>query len=260
MSVDLSSDTPVTSPVDQFGQTGHVVIRGVFSRDMVERYRWAFRDYVAAGRESMSPGERAMGASATRSVFKLAEAPAVVAELVTSPVLGQIAAELMGIEAVRLLHFTGFFKSGGGPGTPWHQDLTFIPLDTSHAVSIWMPLTPVTREMGALVFAEGSHLQGPLNPNTDRTRFVIRENPAMETGDISVHSGWTLHSSLENSSPHLREAVAMCYYPDGSRIQRRHGFPFPQSLMESHFPGLAEGDLAVGPSTPVVYRRKESRL
>lgn len=241
---------------EQLRRRGWVVLRGLLSPVEIESYRPAIRDYIMGHRAGMDSDEQAMGASATRTMFSLGEAPQAVAEFVTSPLLGEIAAQLLGVEAVRLLHFCGFFKSGGGPPTPWHQDLSYIPLDTDRLLSIWIPLTAITPDMGALVFAEGSHTRGLMNqPWLAGEQFHLVQTGAMDVGDVSVHMGWTLHASLKNSSAHMREALAICYYADGARIQMRGDVPFMRSLMQSCFDGLGPGDAAAGPLNPVVYRR-----
>ena len=107
--------------------------------------------------------------------------------------------------------------------------------------------------MGSLIFAEGSHTGGALNPPRDAGRFPQVANDAMAVGDISIHLGWTIHSSMKNSSEHMREVVALGYYADGARIAARPPIPITKSMMEDIFPGLAPGDLAAGPMTPRVY-------
>ena len=230
------------------------LLRGVLSREELNRHRPILRDYVMARREAMSAVERAVGASPTETIFSLETAPKSVVDFVTSPRLGEIAARVLGVEAVRLLHFSGFFKPGGGPGTPWHQDLTYMPLDTDMVVSVWIPLTDITPDMGGLLFAEGSHLFGKLMPFKDVGRFPIVQHGAMQAGDASLHMGWTIHSSLANSSSNMREVITIGYYADGTRIQERGKAPIIQSFLDTYFAGLSTGDLAEGPLNPVVFR------
>ncbi|HEX8145193.1 MAG TPA: phytanoyl-CoA dioxygenase family protein [Pyrinomonadaceae bacterium] len=243
--------------IEHLRERGWVVLRGIISPDKLLGYRPALRDYIMGHREKMDDVERAMGASAKKTMFSLGEAPTTVSEFVKSPLLGEIAAQLLGVDAVRVLHFCGFFKSGGGPPTPWHQDLSYIPLDTDKLLSLWIPLTGITPDMGALVFAEGSHLHGLSDkPWLAGEHFPLVQTGSMEAGDISVHMGWTLHASLKNKSTQMREALAVCYYSDGARIQTRGDVPFMRGLMNSCFAGLRPGDQAAGPLNPVVYRRQ----
>jgi ectoine hydroxylase-related dioxygenase (phytanoyl-CoA dioxygenase family) len=74
----------------------------------------------------------------------------------------RIAAELMGVEGVRLYHDVSINKEAGGGYTPWHQDAYYWPMDTPHTITMWMPLVDITHEMGGLNFASGSQHDGYL--------------------------------------------------------------------------------------------------
>ncbi|MFY0579576.1 phytanoyl-CoA dioxygenase family protein [Cystobacter fuscus] len=243
--------------VTAFRTAGHIQLGGVFTAEEIAAYRPALRDYIMRKRERMRPGDQSMGASPDDTVFSLSDASAAVSDFVTAPRLGELAARLLDVSSVRLLHFTGFFKPGGGPPTPWHQDLSFIPLDSDRALSIWIPLTDVTPDMGGLLFASGSHQHGP-QESSATGRFPIARNGPMRAGDVSLHMGWTIHASLKNSSRSMREAIAICYYADGARIGGSSSLPFSQSLMTSYFAGLRPGDPAVGPMNPIVFRRSDA--
>lgn len=245
---------PLTAEqIEEVRERGHAVLRGVLSRDEVAAFRPALRDYVEA------KGAVLVGGSSATAEYHLSDAPPAVAELVTSPRLGEIAARLLDAEAVRILHFVGLFKPAGGPPTPWHQDLAYLPLDGEKMVTLWIPLTDFTPDMGTLVFAEGSHRQGRALGPAALESFPMAHNGAMQAGDLSLHLGWTLHSAEENSTGREREALAIVYYADGTRIRVRGNLPVMQRLMNRYFAGLADGDPAVGPMNPVVYRRERSR-
>jgi ectoine hydroxylase-related dioxygenase (phytanoyl-CoA dioxygenase family) len=238
---------------DELREHGHVVLRGVFSEQEIAGYRPAIRDYVLAKRADMTAGERQMGASALHTMFRLSDAPEPVARFVTLPRLGEIAARLLDVPAVRILHFCGFFKPGGGPPTHWHQDRCFIPLDTDNILSVWVPLIEVTPRMGGLVFARGSHRHGMLDPATAVRRFPLARNGALAVGDISIHMGWTLHASQQNSTDVMREALAVSYYPDGTAVDANRHLPFARQLLNEYFAGLEPGDLATGEANPIVF-------
>jgi ectoine hydroxylase-related dioxygenase (phytanoyl-CoA dioxygenase family) len=52
----------------------------------------------------------------------------------------RIAAELMGVEGVRLYHDVSINKKRAAAYTPWHQDAYYWPMDTPHTITMWMPL------------------------------------------------------------------------------------------------------------------------
>ena len=86
--------------------------------------------------------------------------------------LGKIAADLMGVDGVRIYHDQAVFKHVGGGRTPWHRDSHFFPLDTDRVVTIWMPLVDLVPEMGELRYAVGTHRRADtpdygISPETD---------------------------------------------------------------------------------------------
>jgi ectoine hydroxylase-related dioxygenase (phytanoyl-CoA dioxygenase family) len=238
--------------VEAFRRRGFLVLRGVFTRDEIATFRRSFRDYVMDRRKGMSAAEQTLGGSATRTIFTLGEAPVDVAQFLTAPRLGEIAARLMDAGAVRFLNFYGFFKPAHAPPSPWHQDHGYVPLDTDKMLTIWSPLDDVTPDMGGLVYAEASQGHGALGPD-DARRFRLIQNGAMAPGDVTIHTGWLLHATLANTTERMREAFAISYYADGARIHIPRRVPFMRVLLDGCFAGLAPGDLAAGPANPVVY-------
>jgi ectoine hydroxylase-related dioxygenase (phytanoyl-CoA dioxygenase family) len=176
-----------------FAAQGHCLVREALPSERVTAVAGAFRDYVRDRHSDLNGFERSLGASATRTVFDLATAPAAIRELVCSPILGRIAAQALAVAAVRVLHFNGFYKPGGGMATPWHQDMGYIPLTCEAVVTLWLPLVPVTADMCPLIFASGSHHDGAIDLSAIDARYPVSINPPMQPGDVSLHSGWTAH-------------------------------------------------------------------
>jgi len=54
--------------------------------------------------------------------------------------LASIAAELMGVDGVRVYHDQALFKEPGGTETPWHLDQYYWPLATNKVLTAWIPL------------------------------------------------------------------------------------------------------------------------
>jgi ectoine hydroxylase-related dioxygenase (phytanoyl-CoA dioxygenase family) len=64
----------------------------------------------------------------------------------------------MGSRTVTFFYDQVFVKEPGtNPPTPWHQDLTFWPIEGTQICSIWVPVDPVTRESSGLEYVRGSH-------------------------------------------------------------------------------------------------------
>ena len=79
-------------------------------------------------------------------------------EIVFDRRFAAVAAQILGVDSVRLYHDQALFKPAGAGRTPWHQDRYYWPLDTDLTVTMWLPLVDVTDDMGPMFFASGSHL------------------------------------------------------------------------------------------------------
>ena len=155
-----------------------------------------------------------------------------VKEFVFCKTFAQIAADLMGVEKVRLYHDQALFKEPFGGSTPWHQDQYYWALDTPNTITMWMPLVEIDDQMGMLQFASGSHKSGAIGnfAISDESKkiydkyiaekgFPIAKAEKMWAGDASFHTGWTIHSAGENcSKTKTREVMTIIYFAEGARI------------------------------------------
>ena len=178
----------------------------------------------------------------------------------------KIAADLMGVDGVRLYHDQALYKPAGGRGTPWHQDHFYWPLDTRHTITMWMPLQDLTREMGTMIFAGGSHREGLLvsgslsEESHRRFQEIISEHGYplqsydLAAGDATFHAGWSVHATHPNRSDLVRKVMTIIYYADGTRIMEPET-DFRKVDMEVFHPGQKPGDLAASPLTPLLFKR-----
>jgi ectoine hydroxylase-related dioxygenase (phytanoyl-CoA dioxygenase family) len=185
----------------------------------------------------------------------------------------RIAADLMGVDAIRLYHDVAITKEPGGGYTPWHQDSYYWPMDTRHTVTMWMALVDISYEMGSLNFASGSYLCGDLGDEaiSDRSHayfeHVIRErglpvvnhvaHGVMAAGDATFHAGWTLHSAPGNATDRTREAITVVYYADGTLTFPDMGNPHREWDFHTYMPGVRPGGAAASPLNPLLYRRSD---
>lgn len=146
--------------------------------------------------------------------------------------LAGIAADLLGLSAVRLSHDHALFKDPGATCTPIHFDQNNVPV-SSEILSAWIPLQPVDLNMGPLTFYEGSHL---IDANT-RAALEKSDQSALTTalssfaqntahyavGDISYHLGSTYHRAGENLSQIPRNAFGIVYVADGALVTEPRG-------------------------------------
>ena len=190
----------------RYRRDGHVMLREVCSPDEIEAYRDPIVDAAARfNREKRPLGERDTFGKAFLQTLNLWRKDEDVARFSLARRFARIAAEVMGVDAVRIYHDQALFKEVGGGYTPWHQDQYYFPIDTPNTVTMWMPLVDVTQEMGSLYFVSASHRQGYMarvetsdaandhyEPIIARRKLPVVSSGSMAAGDATFHAGWTL--------------------------------------------------------------------
>ncbi|MET0403487.1 MAG: phytanoyl-CoA dioxygenase family protein [Cystobacter sp.] len=265
-----------------FQERGHLKLRGVFQPGELAAFRPHLNRVVERHMGEKHAMERKVAGEGKnwRFINNLWSLDEVARRFIHSRRLARIAAELMGVEAVRLFRDQSYFKGSGGANTPWHQDSRFMPLDTEQSVTLWIPLTDITPDMAPMSYVTGSHRAPYLGTsNGDDASmdafeaelkgkgFAIDNYNTFDAGDIAVHSASTLHSSRTNTSPLLREILVIVYFADGARVsserpltRQSHPSEFYATLIQrenraTSLPGLKPGALASGAMTPLVYHR-----
>ena len=266
---DLSADYRVSAEqVSEFQRDGHILLRGVASREEAT----AYRSVVLEARERYGAERTPLEARDTygKAFLKgmnLWPKDEGVRRFVHARRFAQIAADLMEAEGVRIYHDQMLVKEPGGGITPWHQDQHYFPLDTDHIVTMWMPLVELRAEMGVMQFASGSHRDGYLGdmPIGDESERALddyiralgrRVTPgiAMSPGDATFHYGWTLHRAPANTTDRPREVMTVIWFADGARVTEPDNLERRRDL-ERWLPGLKPGDLAASELNPLVFRR-----
>lgn len=249
-----------------FWRDGHILLHSVAEPEAAAKYRDDIAD--AARRystETRGLDERDTYGKAFLQITNLWQHDESVREFVFNRRFARIAADLLGVENVRLYHDQALIKEPGGGPTPWHQDMYYWPLDSEKTVTMWMPLVDIDEQMGMLTFASGSHKDkaaGNVGISDESEEFygqyisekgfpVVRAN-AMRAGDATFHLGWTVHSAGANLSPDkARHVMTVIYYADGTRITppaNRH----QQADLDAWLGGLPHGEPANGPLNPLL--------
>jgi len=264
---DLKSDYALSAEqIAGYRNDGHILLRGVASAEEIAAYRPVLSAAALRyNRETRPLTERDTYGRAFLQIINLWVKDEAVRRFVLARRFAKLAAELMGVSGVRIYHDQALFKEPGGGPTPWHQDQHYWPLDTDHTVTLWMPLVDASTEMGTLRFASGSHAQGYLGdlPISDRSEdllrqhvqeqgFTLTEIGAMEAGDATFHSGWTLHSAAGNRSDTTREVMTVIYFADGACATEPDNPSRAQDLAQ-WLPGVKPGERAASPLNPLVY-------
>ena len=267
---DLNAPYPLApESAESYRRDGHVLLRGICSREEVAHYRQAIVDAVKRHNPETRPlEERDTYGKAFLQTMNLWEVDNTVKEFTLARRFARLAAELMGVDSVRLYHDQALFKEPGGGHTPWHQDQYYWPLETNRTITMWMPLVDVSEEMGTMTFASGSHSEGFLGhleisdksdeefqKLVEERGFHLFRSGAMRAGDATFHSGWTLHSAPGNKTNVTRDVMTIIYFADGARLMKPDN-KNRQADLERWHPGQEPGELAASRLNPVVYSRE----
>lgn len=259
--------------VQSFRVDGHVTLRGLASPDEVAAHRPAIVEAGPRGLFDRRPlAERDTYGRAFLQMFNLWTLDARVRAFVHARRFARVAAELMGVEGVRLYHDQALFKEPGGGFTPWHQDQFYWPLATEHTITLWLPLVEVTPEMGPMTFASGSHRLGKLcelaigdaseavfSRAVEAHGLACTEAEFFAPGDASFHAGWTLHRAPPNRTERMREVMTIIYFADGTRVGPLD-HPNRRFDRDAWLPGCEPGALAASPRNPVLWRRDSAEI
>lgn len=246
---------------------GHILLRNVCPQAVLEGYRQRILSVVEeVVRKRDTQGRIEDYSNLFTQVTNVWRMDEEVRRFIVARRFAKIAADLMGVNGVRLYHDQALIKEPGGKPTPWHQDYYYWPLDTEYTVTMWMPLVDVTREMGSMSFVSGSHTNTAFKPlpisDTSQEYFerIIREQQSpivsyeLKAGDATFHSGRLLHSAHGNSSKRRREVITVIYYADGTRILEPDN-EHRKVDMEVFHPGQKPGELAASELNPLLYER-----
>lgn len=251
--------------VASFRRNGHVRVDGVLDERSLEPYARAIAGEVELVRTGVPPiDQRSTYGKAFLQLMNLWTRNDVIAEYVLAPRFADIAAQLLGVERVRLYHDQALFKEPGGGHTPWHQDALYWPLDGSRCVTMWMALDDLSPDMGLMCFADGSHRSGASSEmhisdesHLDFERllqdgsFELAECSAMRPGDVTFHQGWTVHRANPNRSASMRAAMTVIWFADGETVQQPQNPAQEQDRLQ-WLPGCEVGTPAASDLNPLI--------
>lgn len=241
---------------DYFKQNGHVLLRNVMSSGQAVSFRNTLEGAVTRlNTEHRALHERDTYGKAFLQIMNIWRSDAEVAKFVFAKRFAHIAAQLLGVDNVRLYHDQALFKEPGGGPTPWHQDQYYWPIDTPKTVTMWMPLVDVKDGMGMLTFASKSHEKGRVfnKEISDESEHLyagyVRDNnypisrpEFMQAGDATWHYGYTIHNAPGNESDQMRAVMTIIYMADGAKVIEPQNSSQVKDL-ETWMPGMKPGDV-----------------
>jgi hypothetical protein len=253
----------------QFQRDGHTVVRGLMQPDEVAVYGPAIEAAARAHAFERRPlDERDTYGKAFLQVPNLWAHDPLVHRFVTARRFASVAAQLLGVDGVRLYHDQALFKEPGGGHTPWHQDQHYWPLDTDRTITMWMPLVDIPNEIGGMTFASGSHRLGDLGRwqigddseahfahEVDERGLPLVTYAPFVAGDATFHAGWTLHRAPANPMSRMRSVMTVIYFADGARVVEPD-HDHRRLDMAIWLRGRGPGELADGEANPLLYSRR----
>lgn len=266
----MSARTTLLDPalVDAFERDGYVVIPDILDHDELDRYG----ALVTAAVRARNAGDDTPLAEKSRyqqsfiQCMNLWEDHPEVRPLTFHPRLGQAAAELLGVPAIRLWHDQALYKQAGGRSTDAHQDHPYWPIKETPSVTAWIPFEGSTLASGALGYLPGTHRIGMrkfvniffgepddilAHPEVEGIEPVFVEVPK---GGVAFHHGLTVHLAKPNTTDRDRAVHTIIYFPNGST----RGYPHPHFAVDRA--GIEVGAPIDGDVTPIVWPRPDGDL
>lgn len=254
--------------IEAYRRDGFVMIPDLLTPEEVDRYNEAVTAGVRArtAADTRSLAERSRYEQSFLQCMNLWEDRPDVRPLTFHPRLGQAAAELMGVSAVRLWHDQALYKVPGGRATDAHQDHPYWPIKETNSITAWIPFQGSTIEGGALGYLPGTHTIGLRkfvniffgepedilsDPEVRDIEPVFLEVPK---GSVAFHHGLTVHLATPNTTEHDRAVHTIIYFPDGAT----RGYPNPHFAVERA--GIEIGAPIASDVTPIVWPRPEGDL
>ncbi|MCW2814778.1 MAG: hypothetical protein JWN84_2233 [Nocardioides sp.] len=247
--------------VESFARDAFVKLPGVLSPAVVRRLAGRLEDLLVAEHGSDVAGRF----TALEQMWLHDE---LMREVALSPRIGGLAAALLGEPGVRIYHDNALSKEPGCGRTPWHHDAEHFPLQTTQAVTAWMPMSAIPGRMGPLSFARGVRVLDELDDlEFDKVgttydvavaerlteRGVEVEAGPFAVGEVSFHSALCFHTAGPNLTTQPRRALATTYFADGARVVTSP--TLISGTWREFLPGVEPGGLAVSDLNPVVGRR-----
>jgi len=183
-------------------------------------------------------------------------------EIMLDERLGKMAAQLAGVDGIRIWHDQALIKRPWANPTAWHLDTPFWSFSDRNAISIWVALDNATLENGCLFFIPGSHKQTnfdkiTIGRNMDgifdvypQLKNTMPIAAPMKAGSCSFHNGLTVHGANANMTSGFRRAMTCAYMPDGNVYNGE-----PNILPDAYVEKLKIGDSINNDElNPLIYR------
>ena len=150
--------------IDSYRENGFVVCHDFLSADELETWRQAVDGAVRQrGKQRMIHQE--VDEEKEESYYDYVFVQRVnlwqdnpdLRRLILDPRLGKMAADLAGVDGMRIWHDQALIKQPWANPTGWHLDNPFWSYSSRETLSLWVALDDATLQNGCLYFLPGSH-------------------------------------------------------------------------------------------------------
>ncbi|AVV44296.1 phytanoyl-CoA dioxygenase family protein [Streptomyces sp. ID05-04B] len=214
---DGATGTPRPGEADlrQYRQDGFTVVRGLFTRDEVDRLCAEFQALHAAGRPVPGHFEPRPGAADPLAAYPRVLHPHEISPLARRVLLDarlRDVLEQLLEEEVLAAQSMFYFKPPGARGQALHQDNFYLRVEPGTCVAAWLACDEIDRDNGGLEVVPGTHRMDLFCPETaDEQVSFAREYVApppglaatpvdMAPGDVLFFNGSLVHGSQPNRS------------------------------------------------------------
>jgi len=263
--------------IDAYQENGFIVIEDFLSKAELEEWREAIDTAVAKRNGFKLPGRESVygkGDDKDKDYYdkvfdqllNLWQDNENVKRLILDERIGKMAAELSGVNAIRVWHDQALIKKPWANPTSWHLDTPYWSMSDRRPLSIWVALDDATTENGCLYFIPGSHKKTTFeNPGIGKNMDAVfnfypefrNTKPfvaSMKAGSCSFHCGLTIHGANANMTPGYRRAMTCAYMPDGCTFNGTQNI-----LSDEQVAKMKIGDLLNDPrQNPLIYSRVTS--
>lgn len=151
--------------INAFQHQGYIKLPQVATQTELQAFRTVFNQTV---HKVSSTGDRQQRIDDYSNIFtqvtNLWRIESNTRDFILNKKFAQIAAQLLGVQHVRLYHDQALVKNPSAEKTPWHQDNFYWPIDSPKVLTMWIPLHSCPRTRGTMKFVKGSHLSTNLKP------------------------------------------------------------------------------------------------
>ncbi|KAA9038643.1 phytanoyl-CoA dioxygenase family protein [Ginsengibacter hankyongi] len=266
--INLELQEPFTlapGQVSFFKQNGFIKLKNVFSPETIAYLNETIsKEVQRLNTQHLPLAERDTYGKAFLQIMNIWTKSEPVKEIVFSKRLAKIAADLLGVDGVRLYHDQALYKEPGGGITPWHADQYYWPLASDSTVTVWIPLQETPLEMGPLEFSSESFklTTGRDKEIGDESQQILKETLAREgfehvvepfdLGEVSFHKGWLFHRAGANNTDKMRSVMTMIYM-DKDMVLKQPENKNQLLDWETWCPGAEVGKQIDTPINPVLY-------